>query len=209
MVLFITSYCCGCSNPSHIDKALWYKYSEKYIQCDDLILENKAKSAEEGLKLLHEREAIVQSILSTDQPDNAVLKKMIASQNTTEIKIALVNIMLRDAIDLDLSKLIINILGSSKDISIKFYAYHCLQGLKKDEVNNFKSEIVRIIDSEEEDGIIIIAIPVLAEVDSELIAPLFIKYLSVGSPIVKKVAYIYFSKIEEKYQKIISKAVDE
>jgi hypothetical protein len=91
-LIFISSNLISCQ--SKVKDQAWYRNAVEYIKADETITRNAHEEKQTGLEDLKLRDKIAAELLKSEPPSANQLKKLLASRNYLDRKVALVNILL-------------------------------------------------------------------------------------------------------------------
>jgi len=206
LVIFIMLIFCNCVSCKQIlNDKLWYKYAVEYIKADEIIIQHAIEKKETFLEDYNLRYKAETQLLNSSPPTLFELEQLLNSQNIIDKKVALVNIVKRHYYSYELFETILIQYDPNNDYFLKFYSYQCFNFLDKDKIKQFEDEVIRITTLENNEAIIISAMPTLAMIDSPKVVSLFVRFFKNGSLGLKRASYIYLKKMDEKYFKEVKK----
>lgn len=192
-----------------LKEKLWYKHALQYIEADKKMIQNAMEKKETFLEDYSLRYEAELKLFHSHPPTALELIALLNSKDVLDKKVALVNIMNKKIDSEALFETILKQHDPKDDFLTKFYMYQCFKVLNRDKMKQFEDGFIKILDRENNESLIISAMPTLVQVESSKVIPLFVKYLKTGSFELKSASYIYLIKMGEKYLDTVKKILKE
>ena len=177
----------------------WYQYSLKYIQNDQIIMQNSLKNLTEFQEHLELRENITNKITDSKSPTDLQLTKLLVSPDSDDKRVALVYILIRKTYNKEIYAKIVKLLRSENDYLTRFYCYNCINLLSKNLLNDFSNHYLDVVEEEENESLLMTTMPSLEKIDSSRIVNLFVKNFKRGSKTLKRSIYVTLRNMDNKY----------
>jgi hypothetical protein len=206
-LFFLLSNLISCQ--SKVKDQAWYRNAVEYIKADETIIRNAYGKKQTGLEDLKLRDNIAAEVLKSEPPSISQLKKLLASGNYLDRKVALVNIMLRHIYSEDLFKDITSLIDPMNIFWVKFYSFRCLGELKEETIKRFEDNLINIFYFETDQSLLVSAMPTINRLERSKTIPLLVKYFRDGPEGLRKAAYVYSKKMGEEYFSEIKAILEE
>jgi len=182
---------------------LWYVYAIEYIKADEIMVQHMIEKKETFPEDYDSRYKAESRLLNSPSPKETELEILLNSQNLLDRKVALVNIRTRHIYSENLFKTILKINDPKDAYLAKLYVYQSFNFLDTDKIKQYEDEFINMIYWESNEGLIISAMPTLLKMDRSKIVPLFVKFFEEGRRELRKTAYVYSKKMDDKFLKEI------
>jgi hypothetical protein len=185
----------------------WFGYAKNYIEADaQMLREATQPTFSRNYELREKAKTLLEK---AGAPSISTLDALLRSTNDLDRKAALVTIMVTKT---NANELFATILARYKvkdDFFVKFYSQHCFENLSDSQIVTVEDRLVSILGSEEDELVITAGMPTLMRLDSAKSKSLLIKYMTTGSPGLRRTANSYINRRGKDFFEEIKAALEQ